>query len=100
MLTYRSLCFVGHKNYLFQKLLAEKLPYESFRFDFRGNGDSDGTTRFGNIDVGAHFLIALLYVRKFIHYFCRMMLRISKLLLAILKTKAIKSTPLSVILEV
>ncbi|CAO3689494.1 unnamed protein product [Umbelopsis ramanniana] len=41
---------MGHKNYLFQKLLAEKLPYESFRFDFRGNGDSDGTTRFGNIN--------------------------------------------------
>ncbi|KAG2174648.1 hypothetical protein INT44_006912, partial [Umbelopsis vinacea] len=40
---------MGHKNYLFQKLLAQKLPYESFRFDFRGNGDSDGTTRFGNI---------------------------------------------------
>jgi len=41
---------MGHKNYLFQKLLAEKLPYENFRFDFRGNGESEGTTKFGNID--------------------------------------------------
>ncbi|CAO3674778.1 unnamed protein product [Umbelopsis vinacea] len=41
---------MGHKNYLFQKLMAQKLPYENFRFDFRGNGDSEGTTGFGNID--------------------------------------------------
>jgi alpha/beta superfamily hydrolase len=31
--------------------MAQKLPYENFRFDFRGNGDSEGTTGFGNIDV-------------------------------------------------
>lgn len=41
----------GHKNYLFQRLLGEKLPYSSFRFDFRGNGDSTGTAGFGNIAV-------------------------------------------------
>ncbi|KAJ1543476.1 hypothetical protein HK096_008460 [Nowakowskiella sp. JEL0078] len=31
----------GHKNYLFFPLLASKLPMTSFRFDFRGNGESD-----------------------------------------------------------
>lgn len=30
----------GHKNYCYQRLLAEKAPFDSFRFDFRGNGDS------------------------------------------------------------
>lgn len=51
ILTCTLLTLAGHKNYLFQKLLAEKLPYENFRFDFRGNGESEGTTKFGNIDV-------------------------------------------------
>ncbi|KAL1917581.1 uncharacterized protein VTP21DRAFT_3974 [Calcarisporiella thermophila] len=40
----------GHKNYLFQRLLAENLPIDNFRFDFRGNGESDGMTRYSNID--------------------------------------------------
>ncbi|KAI8084984.1 ectomycorrhiza-regulated esterase, partial [Halteromyces radiatus] len=39
---------LGHKNYLYQRLLAEKLPYSSFRFDFRGNGDSSGEARYSN----------------------------------------------------
>src|ERR1700694_1802695 len=30
----------GHKNYCYQRHLAEKSPFDSFRFDFRGNGDS------------------------------------------------------------
>lgn len=42
----------GHKNYLFQPLLAEKLPYSSFRFDFRGNGDSEGEAGYANMAVG------------------------------------------------
>lgn len=46
-----SFSFQGHKNYLFQRLLGEKLPYSSFRFDFRGNGDSSGTAGYGNIAV-------------------------------------------------
>ena len=32
--------FRGHKNYCYQRYLAEKSPFDSFRFDFRGNGDS------------------------------------------------------------
>jgi hypothetical protein len=30
----------GHKNYCYQRFLAEKSPFDSFRFDFRGNGES------------------------------------------------------------
>ena len=30
----------GHKNYCYQRYLAEEAPFDSFRFDFRGNGDS------------------------------------------------------------
>jgi len=42
---------IGHKNYLFQPLLVSRLVYSSFRFDFRGNGESDGTMTYGGIDV-------------------------------------------------
>ncbi|KAI0822246.1 alpha/beta-hydrolase [Trametes gibbosa] len=33
---------LGHKDYLFQKRLALRLPLDSFRFDFRGNHESSG----------------------------------------------------------
>ncbi|KAG2209793.1 hypothetical protein INT47_001941 [Mucor saturninus] len=39
----------GHKDYLYHRLLAEKLPYSSFRFDFRGNGESTGQPGYANI---------------------------------------------------
>lgn len=32
--------FRGHKNYCYHRFLAEKSPFDSFRFDFRGNGES------------------------------------------------------------
>ncbi|KAH9891612.1 ectomycorrhiza-regulated esterase [Cubamyces lactineus] len=38
---------MGHKDYLFQKRLALKLPLDSFRFDFRGNHETPGTWHFG-----------------------------------------------------
>ncbi|KAI9317669.1 hypothetical protein BX666DRAFT_1656955 [Dichotomocladium elegans] len=55
----------GHKNYLFQKLLAQKLPYSSFRWDFRGNGDSSGRAGFANIaeDVEDYHTIAKHFTR-------------------------------------
>ncbi|KAI8056600.1 tyrosine phosphatase family-domain-containing protein [Syncephalis plumigaleata] len=34
--------YQGHKNYLFLPKLARELPYDTFRFDFRGNGGSEG----------------------------------------------------------
>ncbi|TFK73186.1 alpha/beta-hydrolase [Pluteus cervinus] len=33
---------MGHKDYLYQKRLALKLPMDSFRFDFRGNHETGG----------------------------------------------------------
>ncbi|EIM86130.1 alpha/beta-hydrolase [Stereum hirsutum FP-91666 SS1] len=36
---------MGHKDYIFQKRLALRLPIDSFRFDFRGTHESGGTWR-------------------------------------------------------
>lgn len=38
----------GHKDYLFQPQLAQSLDFfgSSFRFDFRGNGDSSGELKY------------------------------------------------------
>ncbi|TFY75802.1 hypothetical protein EWM64_g8210 [Hericium alpestre] len=33
---------IRHKDYVFQKDLAQRLPLDSFRFDFRGNFESSG----------------------------------------------------------
>ncbi|KAF9999400.1 hypothetical protein BGZ80_008037 [Entomortierella chlamydospora] len=43
---------LGHKNYLFQPAVANLLaPYmDTFRFDFRGNGDSEGEMGYSNWD--------------------------------------------------
>ncbi|PPQ88392.1 hypothetical protein CVT25_011271 [Psilocybe cyanescens] len=38
---------IRHKDYLFQRRLAVKLPLDSFRFDFRGNHETGGTWRQG-----------------------------------------------------
>ncbi|KAI8369866.1 tyrosine phosphatase family-domain-containing protein [Choanephora cucurbitarum] len=40
---------LGHKDYLFQRLLAQELPISSFRFDLRGNGESTGSPGFANM---------------------------------------------------
>ncbi|KAF5331300.1 hypothetical protein D9758_015806 [Tetrapyrgos nigripes] len=37
----------GHKDYLFLKRLALRLPMDSFRFDFRGNHETPGVWRQG-----------------------------------------------------
>lgn len=49
---------MGHKDYLFQKKLAHRLPIDSFRFDFRGNFESTGSMRLGGflddvVDISA-----------------------------------------------
>ncbi|KAF8644399.1 hypothetical protein AX16_008460 [Volvariella volvacea WC 439] len=41
---------MGHKDYLFQKRLALRLPMDSFRFDFRGNHESGGTWKQGHLE--------------------------------------------------
>ncbi|KAF8158490.1 ectomycorrhiza-regulated esterase [Crassisporium funariophilum] len=38
---------MGHKDYLFQKRLAVRLPLDSFRFDFRGNHETGGVWKQG-----------------------------------------------------
>ncbi|OBZ71716.1 hypothetical protein A0H81_08339 [Grifola frondosa] len=38
---------MGHKDYLFQKRLALRLPIDSFRFDFRGNHETGGPWHLG-----------------------------------------------------
>jgi len=40
---------MGHKDYLFQKRLALRLPMDSFRFDFRGNHETGGSFKQGSI---------------------------------------------------
>ncbi|GAA5813559.1 hypothetical protein MFLAVUS_007041 [Mucor flavus] len=44
---------LGHKDYLFHRTLAQTLPYSSFRFDFRGNGESTGEPGYANIQEDA-----------------------------------------------
>ncbi|CAO3597786.1 unnamed protein product [Absidia cylindrospora] len=44
---------LGHKDGLFFGLLAQGLPYSSFRFDFRGNGESDGKPGYANMKEDA-----------------------------------------------
>ncbi|KIJ96163.1 hypothetical protein K443DRAFT_134214 [Laccaria amethystina LaAM-08-1] len=39
-----------HKDYLYQKRLARRLPLDSFRFDFRGNHESGGKWKQGALD--------------------------------------------------
>ncbi|KAJ3881980.1 ectomycorrhiza-regulated esterase [Lentinula edodes] len=40
----------GHKDYLFLKRLAHRLPMDSFRFDFRGNHETPGVWKQGGLD--------------------------------------------------
>lgn len=52
--TESRLIYSGHKDYLFQKPLARALPLalgiDTFRFDFRGNGESEGLANFSNFE--------------------------------------------------
>ncbi|KAL1922120.1 uncharacterized protein VTP21DRAFT_10762 [Calcarisporiella thermophila] len=40
----------GHKNYCFQRLLAESLPFDNYRFDFRGEGESEGMSPYDDAE--------------------------------------------------
>lgn len=42
--------WMGSKNYLFQAQLAKALPFDSFRFDFSGNGESEGFIQWGHFE--------------------------------------------------
>ncbi|KAJ6602228.1 ectomycorrhiza-regulated esterase [Mycena sp. CBHHK59/15] len=45
---------MGHKDYLFQRRLAERLPMDSFRFDFRGNHETPDDVQ--DLSVVAQYL--------------------------------------------
>jgi len=49
----------GHKDYLFQKRLALRLPIDSFRFDFRGNHETPGTWTQGGLAEDLKDLVAV-----------------------------------------
>lgn len=55
---------LGHKNYLYQPLLAKSLPFDTFRFDFRGNGDSDGQMKYADFDVIISIIVAAGFKRE------------------------------------
>jgi len=58
---------MGHKDYLFQKKLAHRLPIDSFRFDFQGNFESSGTMRMGGFlrDVEDIRVVVAYLVREY-----------------------------------
>ncbi|KAL1743670.1 Alpha/Beta hydrolase protein [Schizophyllum fasciatum] len=48
-----------HKDYLYQKRLARELPLDSYRFDFRGNHETPGTWRAGELEEDVQDLAAV-----------------------------------------
>ncbi|KAG6377192.1 Alpha/Beta hydrolase protein [Boletus reticuloceps] len=58
-----------HKDYLFQKRLALRLPFDSFRFDFRGNHESGGQWRQGGfVDDVEDLVVVVAYLRSIYGY--------------------------------
>ncbi|KAH8822556.1 ectomycorrhiza-regulated esterase [Flagelloscypha sp. PMI_526] len=55
---------MGHKDYLFQKRLAQRLTSDSFRFDFRGNHESGGQWKEGGIHEDVEDLEAVVAYLK------------------------------------
>ncbi|KAF7299468.1 Peptidase-S9 domain-containing protein [Mycena indigotica] len=50
---------MGHKDYLFQRRLAQRLPLDSFRFDFRGNHETPGDWHYGSFQSDVDDLFAV-----------------------------------------
>ncbi|KAI6117871.1 Alpha/Beta hydrolase protein [Pisolithus croceorrhizus] len=50
---------MGHKDYLFQKRLAMRLPLDSFRFDFRGSHESGGQWKYGGFAEDVQDLVTV-----------------------------------------
>ncbi|KAF9453161.1 alpha/beta-hydrolase [Macrolepiota fuliginosa MF-IS2] len=55
---------MGHKDYLFQRRLADRFPMDSFRFDFRGNYETGGTWKQGALDEDIQDLNAVVAYLK------------------------------------
>ncbi|KAK0213520.1 Alpha/Beta hydrolase protein [Armillaria fumosa] len=59
----------GHKDYLYHKLLARRLPLDSFRFDFRGCHETPGTWRQDGLeDEVADISVVVDYLEKTFGY--------------------------------
>jgi len=54
----------GHKDYLFLKRLAQRLPMDSFRFDFRGSHETPGVWRQGGFAEDLEDLCAVVEFLK------------------------------------
>ncbi|KZP26648.1 ectomycorrhiza-regulated esterase [Athelia psychrophila] len=60
---------MGHKDYLFQKRLALRLPMDSFRFDFRGNHETGGEFKQGSLMEDVQDLVAVVaYLKRTFGY--------------------------------
>ncbi|KXN82822.1 hypothetical protein AN958_02096 [Leucoagaricus sp. SymC.cos] len=57
----------SHKDYLFQRRLAQRLPMDSFRFDFRGNHETGGTWKQGALNEDLEDLNAVVAYLKSTH---------------------------------
>ncbi|RDB18938.1 hypothetical protein Hypma_014332 [Hypsizygus marmoreus] len=56
-----------HKDYLFQKRLGQRLPLDSFRFDFRGNHETGGVWRQGALENDLEDLFAVVEHLKIVY---------------------------------
>lgn len=56
---------LAHKNQCYHRALAEALPIDSYRFDFRGNGDSTGDWTMGTLDNDVQDLATVI---RYLHH--------------------------------
>lgn len=60
---------LAHKDQIYHKQLARALPLDSFRFDFRANGETPGTWSMGNLGDDVEDLAAVVdYLRTKLEY--------------------------------
>ncbi|KAJ1026773.1 hypothetical protein NDA16_002070 [Ustilago loliicola] len=60
---------LAHKDQIYHKQLARALPVDSFRFDFRANGETPGTWSMGNLADDVEDLVAVVdYLRTKLEY--------------------------------
>ncbi|SAM82462.1 uncharacterized protein UBRO_04511 [Ustilago bromivora] len=60
---------LAHKDQIYHKQLVRALPVDSFRFDFRANGETPGTWLMGNLADDVEDLVAVVdYLRTNLEY--------------------------------
>ncbi len=61
--------FLAHKDQIYHKQLARALPVDSFRFDFRANGETPGTWSMSNLADDVEDLVTVVdYLRTKLEY--------------------------------